>query len=84
MQAESNARQEELRARLLPQIHQQLEQGQTNLDVVRGKLGDLVEKAHVAGRVTDIALNIGDNVNPGTAHRDDHARHRIQGGRGCR
>ncbi len=65
MQAESNARQEELRARLLPQIHRQLEQAQTNLDVVRGKLDDLVEKAHVAGRVTDIALNIGDNVNPG-------------------
>jgi HlyD family secretion protein len=42
-----------------------LEQAQTNLDVVRGKLDDLVEKAHVAGRVTDIALNIGDNVNPG-------------------
>jgi HlyD family secretion protein len=49
----------------LPQIHRQLEQAQTNLDVVRGKLDDLVEKAHVAGRVTDIALNIGDNVNPG-------------------
>jgi HlyD family secretion protein len=65
LQAASNERQDMLRTRLLPQIHEQLEQAQKNLEVVRGKLDDLVEKAHVAGRVTDIALNIGDNVNPG-------------------
>ncbi|MDB5397369.1 MAG: transporter permease [Rhodospirillales bacterium] len=65
LQAASNERQELLRDRLLPQIHEQLEQAKKNLEVVRGKLDDLVEKAHVAGRVTDIALNIGDNVNPG-------------------
>jgi HlyD family secretion protein len=65
LQAEGNARQNELRARLLPQIESQLEQGQKNLETVRGKLDDLVEKARVAGQVTDIALNVGDNVNPG-------------------
>jgi HlyD family secretion protein len=64
-QAESNQRQAQLRARLLPSIHDQLEKLQQNLEVVRGKLDNLVVRSPVAGRVTDIDLKIGENRNPG-------------------
>ncbi len=65
VQAESNQRQAELRARLLPAIHDQLAKLQQNLEVVRGKLDNLIVRAPVAGRITDVDLKIGENRNPG-------------------
>lgn len=65
IQAESNQRQAELRARLLPSIHDQLQKLQQNLEVVRAKLDNLIVRAPVAGRITDIDLKIGENRNPG-------------------
>jgi HlyD family secretion protein len=65
VQAESNQRQAELRARLLPAIHDQLGKLQQNLEVVRNKLDNLIVRAPVAGRITDIDLKIGENRNPG-------------------
>ncbi len=65
VQAETNQRQADLRARLLPAIHDQLAKLQQNLEVVRGKLDNLIVRAPVAGRITDIDLKIGENRNPG-------------------
>ncbi len=65
IQAESNRRQDELRARLLPAIHDQLTKSQQNLEVVRAKLDNLIVRAPVAGRVTAIDLKSGENRNPG-------------------
>ncbi len=65
LQAESNRLQSELRARLLPSIHDQLQNLQQNLDVVRGKLDNLIVRAPVGGRITEIELKIGENRNPG-------------------
>jgi len=65
VQAESNQRQAELRARLLPAIHDQLQKLQQNLEVVHAKLDNLIVRAPVAGRITDIDLKIGENRNPG-------------------
>jgi HlyD family secretion protein len=64
-QVESNQRQAELGARLLPSIREQLLKLQQNLDVVRSKLDNLIVRAPLAGRVTDINLKIGENRNPG-------------------
>lgn len=65
IQAESNKRQGELRARLLPAIHDQLTKSQLNLEVVRSKLSNLIVRAPVAGRITAIDLKSGENRNPG-------------------
>ncbi len=65
VQAESNKRQAELRARLLPAIHDQQEKLQLNLEVVRSKLDSLIVRAPLAGRITDIDLKVGENRNPG-------------------
>ena len=65
IQAESNHRQADLRARLLPAIHDQLNKSQQNLEVVRAKLDNLIVRAPVAGRVTAIDLKSGENRNPG-------------------
>ena len=65
IQAESNDRQTALRARLLPSIRDQLRKLEQNLEVVRAKLDNLIVRAPVAGRVTDIDLKIGENRNPG-------------------
>jgi HlyD family secretion protein len=65
MQAESNRTQAELRARLLPSIRDQLQRLQQNLEIVHAKLDNLIVRAPVAGRVTDIDLKLGENRNPG-------------------
>ena len=65
IQAESNLRQDQLRARLLPVIHEQLEKSGQNLEVVHAKLDNLIVRAPVTGRVTDIDLKIGEIRNPG-------------------
>jgi HlyD family secretion protein len=65
MQSESNSRQAELRARLLPSIHDQLASMGRNLPIVRAKLDELIVRSPVNGRVTDIDLKIGENRAPG-------------------
>ncbi len=65
IQAESNRRQAELRMRLLPDIRDQLKKLHQNLEVVRSKLDNLIVRAPVAGRITQIDLKIGENRNPG-------------------
>ena len=64
-QAASNQRQAELGERLLPGIHSQLHQLEQNLEIVRGKLDNLIVRTPSAGRVTAIDLKIGENRNPG-------------------
>ncbi len=64
-QVDSNQRQAELRARLLPAIHDQLRQSGQNLEIVRSKLDNLIVRTPAAGRVTAIDLKIGENRNPG-------------------
>lgn len=65
IQAETNKRQGELNARLLPSIRAQLKNLNQNLNVVRSKLDNLIVRAPVAGRVTDIDLKVGENRNAG-------------------
>jgi len=61
IQADSNRRQSELRARLLPDIHRQLQNLRGSLTVVHDKLDGLVVRAPVSGRVTSLDLKVGEN-----------------------
>jgi HlyD family secretion protein len=61
IQSESSRRQSELRARLLPAIHDQLQNLRGNLTVVHDKLDSLVVRAPVSGRVTALDLKVGEN-----------------------
>jgi HlyD family secretion protein len=65
IQANSNERQSDLRARLLPGIHEQLKNLRDNLTVVHDKLDSLVVRAPVAGKVTAIDLKVGEALSPG-------------------
>jgi HlyD family secretion protein len=65
IQANSNQRQSDLRARLLPGIHEQLQNLRGNLTVVHDKLDSLVIRAPVAGKVTAIDLKVGETRTPG-------------------
>lgn len=65
IQAGSNQRQSELRARLLPGIHEQLKNLRDNLTVVHDKLDSLVVRAPVAGKVTAIDLKVGEALSSG-------------------
>lgn len=65
VQADSSRRQSELRDRLLPDIHRQLENLRGNLAVVHDKLDSLVVRAPVSGRVTSLDLKVGENRGPG-------------------
>lgn len=65
IQADSNRRQSDLRARLLPGIHEQLQNLRGNLTVVHDKLDSLVVRAPVAGKVTAIDLKVGEALSPG-------------------
>ena len=65
IQSASSRRQSELRDRLLPDIHRQLQNLRANLDVVQGKLAGLVVRAPVEGLVTAIDLKVGEHRNPG-------------------
>ncbi|WP_129648801.1 efflux RND transporter periplasmic adaptor subunit [Peristeroidobacter agariperforans] len=61
IQSDSSRRQSELRARLLPAIHDQLQNLRGNLTVVHDKLDSLVVRAPVSGRVTALDLKVGEN-----------------------
>jgi len=61
IQADSSRRQSELRARLLPDIHRQLQNLRGSLTVVHDKLDGLLVRAPVAGRVTALDLKVGEN-----------------------
>jgi HlyD family secretion protein len=65
IQSASSKRQSDLRDRLLPDIHRQLTNLRSNLDVVQGKLAGLIVRAPVEGRVTAIDLKVGEHRNPG-------------------
>lgn len=65
IQSASSQRQSELRARLLPDIHRQLQNLRGNLSVVHDKLDSLVVRAPVAGRVTALDLKVGENRGAG-------------------
>jgi HlyD family secretion protein len=65
IQAISGQRQSELRERLLPDIHRQLTILRGNLTVVHDKLGSLIIRAPVTGKVTSIDLKVGENRAPG-------------------
>jgi HlyD family secretion protein len=65
IQSESYARQTAMRERLLPNIHRQLNSLRENLHIVHGKLGALIIRAPVTGRVTAIDLKVGQYRNPG-------------------
>jgi HlyD family secretion protein len=65
IQTASSKRQADLRDRLLPDIHRQLDNLRGNLDVVQGKLAGLIVRAPVAGVVTALDLKVGEHRNPG-------------------
>jgi HlyD family secretion protein len=65
IQADSSRRQSELRDRLLPDIHRQLQNLRGNLAVVHDKLDSLVVRAPVSGRVTALDLRVGENRGAG-------------------
>jgi HlyD family secretion protein len=65
IQVASNNRQSQLRERLLPDIHRQLDNLRNNLDVVQRKLAGLVIRAPVEGVVSAIDLKVGEQRNPG-------------------
>jgi HlyD family secretion protein len=57
--------QAELRDRLVPNIHRQLENLRRNLDVVQNKLAGLIIRSPVEGVVTTIDLTVGEHRNAG-------------------
>lgn len=65
LQAQTNRRQETLRLAQLPHIATELASLQESLRITRAKLGDLIVKAPVAGRLTAIDLKVGQNRNRG-------------------
>ena len=65
VQTDSSTRQEQLRTRLLPAIHDQLDRLRANLTIVRAKLDNLIVRAPAAGRITAIDLKVGENRAPG-------------------
>ena len=65
LQTASNAEQDALRRRQIPQIQSELATLQESLKVTRGKLDSLVLRAPVAGRLTDMDIKIGEIRNRG-------------------
>jgi len=65
IQTDSNRRQDNLRERLLPDIHRQLTILRGNLDVVHRTLDGLIVRAPVSGRVTAIDLKVGEHKDAG-------------------
>jgi HlyD family secretion protein len=65
LQAQSNARQEALRRQQIPEIGAELASLRQSLAITRGKLGALVVTAPVAGQLTSIVQNIGENHDRG-------------------
>jgi HlyD family secretion protein len=56
---ETTHRQEDWRGRRLPEIRDELQRLTQNLAVVRGKLDNLIVRAPVSGRLTDMDLKLG-------------------------
>ena len=65
LQTTSNAEQDALRRRQIPQIRSELATLQESLKVTRGKLDSLVVRAPVAGRLTDMDIKVGEIRNRG-------------------
>lgn len=65
LQRESDAREEMLRVRQLPAVHQEEASLRQDLAITRAKLGDLTLKAPIAGELTDLVQNVGENHNRG-------------------
>lgn len=65
LQADTNAKQEALRRRQLPQLRAELANLQQSLAVARSKLDNLVLRAPVAGKLADMHLNVGEIRNRG-------------------
>jgi len=65
IQTDSNRRQSDLRDRLLPDIHHQVQILRGNLTVVHEKLNGLVIRAPVTGKVTALDLKVGETRAPG-------------------
>ncbi|MBS0419012.1 MAG: HlyD family efflux transporter periplasmic adaptor subunit [Proteobacteria bacterium] len=62
---QSSARQEDWRLRRTPEIRDELAKLQQNLSIVRGKLDNLIVRAPVSGRLTDLDLKVGENCERG-------------------
>jgi HlyD family secretion protein len=65
LQTASNAEQDVMRRRQVPQIQSELATLQESLKVTRGKLDSLVVRAPVAGRLTDMDIKLGEIRNRG-------------------
>ena len=65
LQVDSDRRQDALRTRQLPEIHTELANLRQSLAITRAKLDDLVVRAPVAGRLTDMDLHAGQIKNRG-------------------
>ena len=65
LQTASNAEQDALRRRQIPQIRSELATLQESLKVTRSKLDSLVVRAPVAGRLTDMDIKVGEIRNRG-------------------
>ena len=62
---QSSVRQEEWRTKRTPEIRDELDKLQQNLTIVRGKLDNLIVRAPVSGRLTDLNLKVGENCERG-------------------
>jgi HlyD family secretion protein len=65
LSSESATKQEAMRQARLPEIHDGLTKLRENLVVTRGKLDNLIVRAPVAGRVTEMDLKVGQNCERG-------------------
>jgi HlyD family secretion protein len=62
---QSSVKQEEWRSKRTPEIRDELDKLQQNLSIVRGKLDNLIVRAPVAGRLTNLDLKVGENCDRG-------------------
>ena len=62
---QSSVKQEEWRTKRTPEIRDELDKLQQNLTIVRGKLDNLIVRAPVSGRLTDLNLKVGENCERG-------------------
>jgi HlyD family secretion protein len=66
LMADNARKQDAMRLARLPEIRDGLSKLQQNLVVTRGKLDNLIVRAPVAGRVTELDLKVGQNCERGT------------------
>ena len=65
LQAQNNVRQDALRTQQAPEIRDELASLKQSLAITKGKLDSLVVTAPVAGQLTDLVQNVGENHNRG-------------------